>query len=53
MVTSDRGIGVNVTGKHGELSGEILRLHVLFLNDQNFYKLRVSDYLLIYFYTTI
>jgi hypothetical protein len=51
VVTRDGGIGVYITGKHGEGSGEILRLHVLFLSYRYFYKLRVSDYLLIYFYT--
>lgn len=53
VVTGDCGIGINVSGKHGKLSGEILRLHVLFLSYQYCYKLRVSDYLLIYFYITI
>lgn len=53
VVTRDSGIGVNVSGEHGKLPGEILRLHVLFLSYLMINKLRVSDYLLYYFYITI
>jgi len=32
VVTRNGGVGVSVSGKHWELSGEISRLHVLFLS---------------------
>ena len=37
MVPGDGGVGIDVTGEHGQLSGEILRLHVLFLSIESYY----------------
>jgi len=37
VVPGDGGVGIDVTGEHGQLSGEILRLHVLFLSIESYY----------------
>ena len=40
VVTCDRRVGEGVTRKHGKLSGEVSRLHVLLLSYQDCNKLR-------------
>ena len=52
VVASDGGVGVNIAREHGQGLGEILRLHVLFLNALNLTR-EISDFLLIYIYITI
>ena len=36
VVARDCGVRIHITGQHGQLSGEILRLHVLFLSIEGF-----------------
>ena len=52
MISRDGRVSVDVTGQHGQLSGQILRLHVLFLSFEGF-TIRDISLLLIYFNITI
>jgi len=52
VVASDSRVGVDIARQHGQVLGEILRLHVLFLNALSLTR-EISDFLLIYIYITI